>query len=128
MENLYVAQSTISNAGRGIFTKQKLKKGTKLGYYKGVIYHEIPDENERENDYIMEITKRPPWISKEIWNKGHPIQIDGNNILSLINGCRENKNIWNCDVLSTGMFVLNENVEKDDEIFICYGDEYWDCR
>jgi hypothetical protein len=123
---LAVRPSVIPGAGRGVFATHDLKAGTKLGYYYGRAYHKYPKTNARQYHYILEITRRPPYMSRETWTqKGHPVYMDGTNILALVNGCKGDESQWNCAMSSTGAYVLTDNVPAGAEIVTNYGDEYW---
>jgi hypothetical protein len=128
----YVAQSTIPGAGWGLFAKKKLRKNLNLGYYKGKVYRRYPSwtrmHKHRNFVYFMELDRRPPWIEKTVWSakKNKYVYVDGTSIHSFANCCKGDEDIWNCDVRGTGAFVTNKGVEKDEEIFISYGDDYWD--
>ena len=123
---LKTGPSTIEHAGTGVFAKVDIPKDTSLGYYRGKMFHRFPHTNKRKFAYFMEISRRPPWISKERWMKGHPMQIDGNSILSLMNCSRGDCLCMNVDFTSTGRFFTTKVVKKDSELFTFYGKDYWE--
>jgi len=124
--SLEIRPSQIEGAGNGVFAVKRMKAGTPLGDYRGRLYHKYPKTNKRKFAYFLEIGRRPKWIKKETWrDKGHPIWVDGSNMLSVINGCRGDYDVQNCEMLSTGRFVLSKDVEENEEIVTDYGEDYW---
>lgn len=116
-DRIEIKESTIPDAGRGVFTKQKIRKGELLGYYNGVFMTSIPDNC--DCDYIFTISDNPP---------------------AYIDGCR--KNTWTSfmnhsykpnveaieRVTKDGSYVefrALKRIEPDVELFFNYGRNYW---
>ena len=65
-------------------------------------------------------------MDKRTWKeKGHPIHIDGKNILSKINCVCSKKYLQNVDFGYSGLFTAIKDIYPGQELFIDYGDEYW---
>lgn len=131
--SLETRASTIPGAGLGVFATQDLPAKTHLGYYVGDVHWTYPDSDDRHFAYIMEISRRPPWIDKVQWarhrrKKEAPV-VNGcaDCILSYVNCC---KGVWskmNVDFTRSGRFETTRRIPKGSEIFINYGMlEYWD--
>ena len=126
-EFLQIKVSTIPNAGNGVFAKKLIPAKTIMGYYRGRKFHQDTRTNKRHFNYFMELTRRPSWISQSDWiNKGHPVHVDGTNILSLVNCCKENTSCQNATFAASGKFTTTKDIQPDQEIFIYYGHEYWE--
>ena len=132
---LFAAPSKIPGAGLGLFTRKRLPKHAKLGYFEGVVLPLAPRADGLalrpggtfRGTYCMELTRRPPWISSTLWTSlTKPVTVDGTSILRFANCCRGDFEAWNCGVTLTGSFVTHEVIEPGDEILIWYGPGYWD--
>src|SRR5262245_4794336 len=57
-KQLFVKRSTLPNAGKGLFTKKSIPKGTRIIEYKGKVrtWKEVQDE-EGENGYIYYVKR-----------------------------------------------------------------------
>lgn len=123
---LFKRRSTIPHAGDGVFTKCRLNKETHLGYYMGRIFWKYPKRNKRNFDYIMQISRRPPWIPRSTWEskKTNCVVVDGNNILAYFND-GDQSGQTNCRFTQSGRFVTNRCIEPGEELFVSYGEDYW---
>ena len=125
--------STIPGAGLGVFATHDLPAKTHLGYYVGCIHWTYPKHDDRHFAYIMEVSRRPPWISKSRWSRHRR-----RNEAPVINGCEDCilgyvnccKGVWskmNADFSRSGRFYTIKPVRRGEELFINYGMlEYWD--
>jgi uncharacterized protein len=126
---LVVRESTIAGAGDGVFARCRIAADTSLGYYRGAVLDQYPDHNDRDYCYMLEISYRPAWISKERWAQlQHPVYIDGDNVLSKINCCQGDACVQNTTFLSSGRFHTTRTVEEGEELFVDYGEDYWTSR
>ena len=133
-EFLYVAESTVPGAGFGLFTSKRLRKNLRIGYYRGKVYKRYPSQKRakyyRNFDYFLELTRRPPWITKEFWSKkrGKVLFVDGATDcpMAYVNCAKDDQELWNCDIRATGAFFTNVAMRAGSEIFVNYGDDYWD--
>ena len=58
---MYVSNSTIKEAGRGVFLKRKANKGQVIGYYNGVKMSDLESKlkiEDRKSQYRMDNGKR----------------------------------------------------------------------
>ena len=94
---LFIAKSSIPEAGDGVFAKQRLKKGSKLGYYIGNVQYK--DDLLESRDYVLTVTKRPPWLPPMLWKEDQTL-IDGLCLLAYVNDCRHKKRRWECRRIS----------------------------
>ena len=51
--------------------------------------------------------------------------VDGRCILAFMNCCKRDDSKWNVGVDSDGLCVAETEIDKDDELFIYYGEDYW---
>ena len=123
---LYMARSTVPGGGSGVYAARDISKGSHLGYYCGRVFWTYPQTNKRDWAYMMAVSRRPPWIPRAVWMARHkgPAYVDGTNMLSRVNCCRGGY-VQNVDFTASGRFVTVADIKAGDELFICYGDEYW---
>ena len=131
--DLYVGPSRIQGANLGLFTRTRLPKGTCLGYYTGTVLPEYPAACDlckfRNGDYLMDIRRRPPWLSPAEWQKSKRagvVLVDGTCLLSKANCCKGDAALGNCDVRLTGAFVTNRALQEGEEVIVNYGPYYWE--
>jgi SET domain-containing protein len=122
-KDLVVKPSTIPNAGKGLFTKKLITKGTNIVEYKGRLTTWKEVEHDHRNGYIFTV------------HEGHVI--DAKKTLKALaryandaRGLTRVKGITNnCD------YVIEENkvfiqakrdIPAGSEILVSYGKEYWD--
>ena len=128
---LFLQPSTVPGAGVGVFAARDIPQGSHLGYYCGRVFWTYPKRNKRGWAYVMEVSRRPPWIPRETWRArrqaGTPPYVDGKGTLSLVNCCRGGRT-QNADFSASGRFFTLCDVKAGEELFLCYGDDYWDSR
>ena len=105
----------------GLFAASAIKKGTSLGYYKGEIMNESDPNN--NSDYSLELSERPPWISKKDWRTKGPF-VDPltwpKMWLKYVNSADED-NDANLDLTPQGEYVANRDIAVGEELFIDHG-------
>ena len=118
---LELKDSQIENAGIGLFTKEKIKKNRLIGYYGGELL-KVKNEN-YDPDYSIEINNR--------------YVIDGSKyprpFTSMMNDAHKSKFSNNCEFI---VDLAKKRVEmratriinEGEELFIDYGEEYWETR
>lgn len=124
---LIVKKSSLPNAGKGLFTKSPIKKGTKIVEYLG----EIIDwkEYERrvakdEDGYLFFVNKKH---CIDAFNTPEHIARYANDAegLSRIKGVKNNA-VYETEG-NRCFIVAKKDIEKGAEIFVSYTKEYWDC-
>jgi len=120
-EEYTIATSTIPNAGNGAFANIFLKKGTVLGNYKGKRLSKQQYDRLKDQSYVWELSSRYG-----------PIYIDGknpkvSNWLRFLNDSRDRRlNVEPYQYRGDIYYRTTKNIKPGTELFISYGDEYWD--
>lgn len=123
-KHLVVKKSTIPGAGKGLFTKVALAKGTRIIEYKGKI-STWKEANHKEgmNAYIYYI------------NRNHVIDSSSNkNLARYANDAKGSEKVQtltnNCKYVQDAKFRVfieaTKNIPAQAEILVPYGKEYWD--
>lgn len=122
-KQLYIKKSTIPNAGKGLFTKKFIPKGTRIVEYKGVrsTWKEVKDEDGK-NGYIFYINRNN--VINGLPNKKALARYanDARGIVR-IKGLTNN-----ADYIVDGLRAYVESkkdIPAGAEIFVDYGKEYW---
>jgi SET domain-containing protein len=129
MDKIYISDSNIKNAGKGIFAKTNLNAGIKLGEYIGKRYSAESyynfDIDLPENKYVMAVFKKGQ-LSAIIDG------LDGGNWTRLLNGAKTNreKKLINCEFYQYNQRIFVRTlveIKKNEELIIDYGPSYnWD--
>ncbi|MBL7843609.1 MAG: SET domain-containing protein [Cyclobacteriaceae bacterium] len=122
-KHLIVKKSSLPNAGKGLFTKVAIPKGTRIVEYKGKIttWKEVKDDDGK-NGYIFYV-KRYHVI--DAWKTERHLARYANDAkgLSKIKGITNN-----CDYITDGLKAYIESkksIPAGAEIFVDYGPDYW---
>jgi uncharacterized protein len=121
---LFVKRSGLAGAGKGLFTKVFIPKGTHIVEYKGTIttWKEV-DHTDGENGYIYYI-KRTHVIDA----RPHPDALA--RYANDARGLKRAKGIANnaeYDEAGLKVFIVaKKNIPAGSEILVDYGKEYWD--
>jgi len=120
---LVVKKSRLPGAGKGLFTKVAIKRGTRIVEYKGRLqtWKEVKDQD-GHNGYLMYISR------KAVINALPALKTFGryaNDALGLtrIDGMRNN-----AEYISEGnrcYIDATRNIKPNEEILVGYGREYW---
>lgn len=122
-KQLYVKKSSIPNAGKGLFTKKPISKGTRIVEYKGKrsTWKEVKDEDGK-NGYIF-------YINRNNVIDGRP---DKKALARYANDARGLVRIKgllnNSDYIVDGLKAYIEakkDIPAGSEIFVDYGKDYW---
>jgi len=115
-----IRPSNIPNAGNGVFSKEDIKSGDMLGYYRGEALNR-DQFNKRFNDkeyaaYVLIVKNGTIYVDAE--KKGY-------NWVSRVNtprGTTMKTNIyWDDD----GRVFAKRNIKAGEELFVSYGSAYW---
>ena len=123
-KQLVVKHSTIPGAGKGLFTKKMIPKGTRIVEYTGKIsaWKEV-DHKEGQNRYIYYV------------NRNHVIDASAykNSLARYANDAKGSKKIDsiknNCKYVQEDLRVFIESkrdIPANSEILVGYGKQYWD--
>ena len=123
-KHLLIKRSKIPRAGKGLFTKVDIKKGTLIVEYKGKVttWKEI-QQNRSFNAYVYYINRNHVIDAKPFRQYAGRYANDANGITKL-KGLRNN-----CSYKITDHKVFIKAMKKivaGEEIFVSYGKEYWD--
>lgn len=141
-KNLYVAQSSISGAGKGLFTKVSFKKGEVISYFVGKLLTEKECEDLANNSdldrgsYFIDLKA----IYKKIWNRkkrfDKPVLdvYDSTCMAKFANDAEglfktNRKNNSEISITEDGkrcFMRTTKDITAGSEIFLSYGDQYWE--
>jgi uncharacterized protein len=122
-KQLYVKKSSIPNAGKGLFTKKFIPKGTMIVEYKGrrSTWKEVKDEDGR-NGYIF-------YINRNTVIDGLPYKSALARYANDARGLVKIKGFTNnCDYIVDGdraYIESKKDIPAGSEIFVDYGKDYW---
>ncbi|MBS1946365.1 MAG: SET domain-containing protein [Bacteroidetes bacterium] len=120
---LVVKKSTIPGAGKGLFTKVPIPKGTRIVEYKGRLttWKEVDDDDGR-NGYIYYI-KRSLVIDAYSYKKALGRYANDAQGLQKIKGLCNNSEYM---IDGSKVFIeAKKNIPAGSEILVSYGREYW---
>ncbi|HRH64736.1 MAG TPA: SET domain-containing protein [Bacteroidia bacterium] len=121
---LTIKKSTLPGAGKGLFTKVDIPKGTRIVEYKGRLqpWKDLKKED-GHNAYIFRINNRIA-INALPYKKALGRFANDAQGLSRIPGVRNNSE-YNTE--GTKCFIdATRKINKGEEIFVGYGKEFWD--
>lgn len=122
-KQLYVKKSGLPNAGKGLFTKKLITKGTRIIEYKGKrsTWKEVKDMDGK-NGYIFYITRNNVIDAFPVMNAIARYANDAkgfSKVKGIVNNCDYN-------VEDGRAFIeAKKDIPARTEIFVDYGDEYW---
>lgn len=123
-KQLIVKPSTIPNAGKGLFTKKFIPKGTRIVEYKGrVSSWKEADHEEGLNAYIYFINRNHV-INASNYKSSFARYSNDAKGMAKVKGIKNN-----CQYILENKKVYIESItdiEAQSEIFVAYGKEYWD--
>lgn len=122
-KQLFVKTSTLPRSGKGLFTKKKIAKGTRIVEYKGRMTTWKEMKNAWDNGYIYSINRNHVIDAKRTLSALARYANDAKGI-SRIKGITNN-----CVYVNDGHRAFIESVKEipaGAEIFVDYGKEYWD--
>jgi SET domain-containing protein len=120
---LYVKKSGLPNAGKGLFTKKAIAKGTRIVEYKGRVskWKDVKDEDGK-NGYIFFVNRNH--VINALPTKSALARY-ANDARGLV---RIKGVVNNCDYVTSGKTPYIESkrdISAGAEIFVDYGKDYW---
>ena len=121
---LYVKKSTLPGAGKGLFTKEFIPKGSRITEYKGKVmtWKEVESMADDRNGYVFFFNSKyciDAWKTK----KGVAHYCNDANGITRIEGVKNNTEYVTekkrCFIEAT------RDIPKGSEILVGYGGEYW---
>ena len=124
-KHLYVKQSILPGAGKGLFTKVAIKKGTRIVEYKGIIltWKEVEAMPDDRNGYVFYFTLK---YVIDAWKTTKSVAHFANDAEGIIR-VKGLKN--NAEYETEGKRCFIEavaDIPACSEILVSYGKEYWD--
>lgn len=122
-KHLFVKKSKIPNAGKGLFTKKFIPKGTRIVEYKGRIsaWKDVKDEDGK-NGYIFYVNRNHVIDALPVKSALARYANDAKGLVRL-------KNVNNnCDYVTDGLKAFIESkkdIQAGEEILVDYGKDYW---
>ncbi|WP_153799230.1 SET domain-containing protein [Foetidibacter luteolus] len=123
-KQLVVKKSTLPNAGKGLFTREFIPKGTRIVEYTGTVttWKEV-EHNDGANGYIFYVS------SKYVINAAPHKEALARYANDARGFSRAEGKLNNACYEKDGNKVYiksTKNIEAGSEIFVSYGKEYWD--
>jgi len=120
---LFVADSTLPDAGQGLFTRVQIKKGQRLAEYKGKIrpWREVKGED-GYNEYLLKINRSQAIDAKKHL---HVVARYANDARGLV---RVKGLMNNAEYVIEGKRCFLEatrSIPAGSEVFVYYGKEFW---
>jgi len=122
-DQLVVKKSKLPGAGKGLFTKKFIPKGTKIVEYKGRIstWKEV-DHQKGENGYIFYV-KRDHVIDAGPYKKALARFANDARGINKVKGITNNSEYKEFGLRV--FIVANKNIPAGSEILVDYGKDYW---
>lgn len=123
-KHLVIKRSTLPGAGKGLFTKRDIPKGTRIVEYKGEIltWKEVEKMTEERNGYVFYVNGKHVI---DAWNYKKALARYANDArgLARVDGIRNNAEY----VVEKKRCYIDavKDIPAGSEIFVGYGAEYW---
>ncbi|GAB1445448.1 hypothetical protein MASR2M41_11420 [Flammeovirgaceae bacterium] len=125
-KQLYVKKSTLPGAGKGLFTKKKIEKGTRIVEYKGEIltWKEVKELADDRNGYVFHINNKR---CIDAWNYKKAFGRYANDARGIgrIKGIKTNSEYVISDDKQKCFIEATRDIPAWSEIFVEYGADYW---
>lgn len=112
----YIKNSTIKGAGKGLFAARSFKEHILIGKYDGDVLNKENLKDIIKKHYTLEITDK---------NKGKILVNGRYGKLGWVQFANDGKEKNNCIFTPGGYLKTNKNIKKNTEIFVDYGEKYW---
>ena len=122
-KHLYVKKSTLPGAGKGLFTKKAIPKGTRIVEYKGrrTTWKEVKDDDGK-NGYIFFINRKNV-IDALPHKKALARYANDARGISRIKGLKNNSDYIVDDMKA--YIESKKSIPAGGEVFVDYGKDYW---
>ncbi len=122
-KHLYLKRSTLSGAGKGLFTKVFISKGTRITEYKGQIltWKEVQKMTEDHNGYVFFFTNK--YVIDAWKHKGFAHYANDAKGIIRVKGLKNNS-----EYVTEGkrcFIAATRDIPARSEILVGYGGEYW---
>lgn len=119
VDDFVVRESTIPQAGKGLFSKAKIRRGQHIGFYEGKVLSDAEVEFEDYGDSLYLL-----WICKDHWIFGEGEH--GNYTQFINHSSRPNVELVTSTRWKTARFRALRTIKPGEELFFDYGDYYWE--
>ena len=123
-KQLFIKRSLIPDAGKGLFTKKPIAKGTRIVEYKGIVttWKEVDDDNGK-NGYIYYINRNNVINARPLTKTFGRYANDAGGLKKI----KELKNNARYVIDDLRLYIeATKDIEAGGEILVRYGKEYWD--
>jgi hypothetical protein len=122
--HLFIRRSTLPGAGKGLFTKVAIKKGTRIVEYKGapVTWKEVEKMADDRNGYVFFFSNRyciDAWTYRKALGRYANDARGLVRVPGLVNNAEYDTEKRKCYIKAT------KDIPAGSEIFVGYGAEYW---
>jgi len=124
---LYLKKSTIPGAGKGLFTKVDIKKGTRVVEYKGqiVTWKQVEQMSDDRNGYVFYFNRS---YCLDAWPRINSFARYANDAkgITRVDGIKNNLEFVEVNKPTKRCFLdATRDIPKGSELFVGYGGEYW---
>jgi hypothetical protein len=122
-KQLYVKKSTLPGAGKGLFTKKAIPKGTRIVEYKGrrTTWKDVKDDDGK-NGYIFYINRKNV-IDALPYQKALARYANDARGISRVKGLKNNSDYIVYDMKA--YIESKKSIPAGGEVFVDYGKDYW---
>ncbi|MBS1487638.1 MAG: SET domain-containing protein [Bacteroidetes bacterium] len=123
-KKLMVKKSTLPGAGRGLFTKVDIKKGTRIVEYKGevVTWREVEKMADDRNGYVFYFSSR---YCIDAWKTKKSVAHFANDAQGIVRVPGIKNNSEYVTQQKRCFIEATRNIPKGSEILVGYGGDYW---
>ena len=124
--NLEIKESLIPGAGKGLFTKVKIKKGTFIGEFAGEIIPADDADNRPESDGWFVELENDLYLDCYPHHSEAKYANDVDGIVKIKDTFNNSEICSDWDDSTKIYLVASVDIEKGSEIYCSYGEPYWD--
>lgn len=121
---MYIKKSSLANAGKGLFTKKFIPKGTRIVEYKGEIlaWKEVQKLADDRNGYVFYVNSKH---CIDAWNYRKCKARYANDARGITRISGQTNNAEYMEENKKCYITANKDIPAYSEIFVEYGAEYW---